>query len=304
VSSRPRILITGARGQLGTELRRSLAGMGEVIAADRTSLDLFSEEQIRNAVSQASPDFIVNAAAYTAVDKAESETDRAHAINAVAPRILAEEALRRNAVLVHYSTDYVFNGGKRAPWTEDDQTGPLNAYGAGKLAGEEGIQQIGGRYLILRTSWVYGPHGNNFLLTMLRLGRERDQLKIVDDQIGSPTTSMVLADTTRTILDGIAAGRFGSEESWAGLYHLTCSGSVSWCGFAQAIFERAGTLLDGKMPAVTPIPSSEYPTPARRPHYSVLSCDRLQQRFGVQLPPWQSALDAVIQELSARRVPA
>lgn len=304
MNSLPRILITGAAGQLGTELQRSLGAMGGVVAASRAGLDLSFGEQIRNAVAQASPDFIVNAAAYTAVDKAESETDRAYAINAVAPRILAEEALRRNAVLVHYSTDYVFNGEKREPWTETDRTGPLNAYGESKLAGEEAIQQVGGQYLIFRTSWVYGPHGNNFLLTMLRLGREREQLKIVDDQIGSPTTSTVLADMTRTILDGIAGGRFGSAETWAGLYHMTCSGSVSWCGFAQTIFNRASTLLDGKKPAVTPIPSSAYPVAARRPHYSVLSCDKLQQRFGVGMPPWQAALDMVLQELTDRRVPA
>ena len=249
-------------------------------------------------VRAGAPDIILNAAAYTAVDRAESELEQAMAINAKAPGILAEEALRAGALVVHYSTDYVFDGSKASPWVETDKPSPLNVYGASKLAGEEAIQQIGGKYLIFRTSWVYGPHGQNFLLTMLRLGRERKSLNIVDDQVGAPTSSIELADATRAIVSGALAGRFGDASSWAGLYHMTNSGSVSWCGFARAIFKRAHALLDGKTPTVNPIPSSEYPTPARRPQNSVLSNEKIRACFGVHLAPWQSALNEVLRRLT------
>ena len=199
---------------------------------------------------------------------------------------------------MHYSTDYVFDGTKREPWTEDDEPDPLNAYGASKLAGEEAIRKVGGRYLIFRTSWVYGAHGNNFLLTMLRLGRERERLRIVDDQHGAPTTSAELAGATHRIVDGIFSQRFGAPADWAGLYHMSCGGSTTWFGFARAIFGRAGDLLDGKMPVLEPIASSEYPTPAKRPGNSVLSNARLQGRFGVRLALWEKALDAVVSQLS------
>jgi dTDP-4-dehydrorhamnose reductase len=297
MSGQPRVLIVGNAGQVGVELQRSFADSCEVIGVDRESVDLAQPDQVRSMVRRVEPGIILNAAAYTAVDRAESEKEMATAINAEAPRILAEQALRLNALLVHYSTDYVFNGAKPGPWTEQDAPAPLNVYGATKLAGEEAIQQVGGKVLIFRTSWVYGPHGSNFLLTMLRLARQRDSLSVVGDQIGSPTTSIELARATHLVVSGVMAGQFGAMEEWAGLYHMTCSGSTSWCGFAQAIFARAGKLLEGKVPAVTPITSEEYPTPARRPRNSVLSNAKLEGRFGIRLAPWETALDAVIQVL-------
>jgi dTDP-4-dehydrorhamnose reductase len=299
MSSRPRILIVGAYGQVGRELQRSFSDAGEITVRDRDTVDLAEPDQVRAMVRSAAPGIILNASAYTAVDRAEAEPEVAMAVNAQAPGILAEEALRTGALLVHYSTDYVFDGSKTSPWVETDKTNPLNVYGTTKLAGEEAIRQVGGKYLIFRTSWVYGPHGSNFLLTMLRLGRERDSLNIVDDQIGAPTTSIELADATREIVSGVLAGQFGATESWAGLYHMTNGGSVSWCGFAKAIFARSAFRLDGKMPEVNPISSSEYPTPARRPQNSCLSNERLSARFGVQLAPWEAALDAVILRLTA-----
>jgi dTDP-4-dehydrorhamnose reductase len=322
----PRILIVGNAGQLGRELERVFAGVGPIVAVDRESVDLADPDQTRALVRRAAPDVILNAAAYTAVDRAESELAAAHAINALAPRVLAEEAVERNALLVHYSTDYVFNGAKQGPWTEDDPPAPLSVYGASKLAGEQAIQNSRAKHLIFRTSWVYGPHGNNFLLTMLRLARERDRLSIVDDQIGAPTTSIELARATHSIVTGILAGapgdrssslgwfagvpgdrssslgrfagRFGEPRDWTGLYHMTCSGAVSWFGFAQAIFARTAQRLGVKPPELTPIATKDYPTPAARPRNSVLSCAKLHARFGVQLAPWESALDEVIEALT------
>jgi dTDP-4-dehydrorhamnose reductase len=293
----PRILIVGNAGQLGRELEKIFAGVGPIVAVDRESVDLADPDQTRQLVRRAAPDLILNAAAYTAVDRAESERDVAFAINAKSTEVLAEEARKRNAVFVHYSTDYVFNGSKTGPWVESDLPYPLNVYGASKLAGEQAVGKIDGKYLIFRTSWVYGPHGNNFLLTMLRLGRERDRLSIVDDQIGGPTTSIQLARATHAIVTGILAGRYGAATDWAGLYHMTCGGSVSWFGFAQAIFDRASTLLGAKAPALTPIPTKDYPTPAARPRNSVLSNAKLHARFGVQLDPWETALDETLNAL-------
>lgn len=288
-----RVLILGANGQVGRELERSFADAGELIVCDRGRVDLGNTEQLRRAVRHASPEIILNAAAYTAVDRAESDRDAAFAINAHAPRILAHEAARLDAIFIHYSTDYVFDGGKNAPWLESDPTGPLNFYGASKLAGEQGIAEAGGRYLILRTSWVYGPHGKNFLLTMLRLGGERDYLSIVDDQTGAPTTSIAIADATRTVVDEILSG---AHQDWLGVYHLTCAGATTWCGFAKEIFARAGSLL-AKTPQVMPIASKDYPTPAKRPRNSVLSNQKLESRFGVRMPSWEEALDAALAQL-------
>ena len=268
-TEQPRILIVGAAGQVGLELQRSFAGFGSMVAVDLESVDLGDEGQTRALVRRVQPDLILNAAAYTAVDRAESEPGVAMAINADAPRILAEEALRLNALLVHYSTDYVFDGEKQQPWIETDEPNPLNVYGASKLAGEQAIQAVGGKHLIFRTSWVYGPHGKNFLLTMLRLARDRDRLSIVDDQFGSPTTSIELARATRAISQGAMAGEFGPPQEWAGLYHMTCSDSASWFGFAQAIFDRASKVLQVKAPELTPLATKDYPTPARRPRNSV-----------------------------------
>jgi len=296
-SGTPRILIVGNAGQLGRELERFFLGVGPMVAVDRESVDLADEEQTRELVRRAAPDVILNAAAYTAVDHAESEVAAAHAINALAPRVLAEEAVEHNALLVHYSTDYVFDGSKQGPWNEDDRPAPLNVYGASKLAGEQAIQNSRARHLVFRASWVYGPHGNNFLLTMLRLGRERERLSIVDDQVGAPTTSFEIARATHAIVTGVLAGRFGEPENWTGLYHMTCGGAVSWFGFARAIFARADQRLGAKTPELTPIPTEEYPTPAARPRNSVLSNAKLQARFGVQLAPWEAALDEVIETI-------
>lgn len=295
----PRILIAGSAGQVGRELQRSFADAGEIICHDCDTVDLADPDQVRAMVRTAAPQIILNAAAYTAVDRAEAEPEAAMAVNSIAPRVLAEEAHRCNALLVHYSTDYVFDGSKAGPWIESDKPYPLNVYGASKLAGEEAIQQVGGRYLIFRTSWVYGPHGRNFLLTMLRLARESDELTIVDDQFGAPTSSIELADLTRAIVSGVLEGRFGSAEEWAGLYHTTCSGSTSWCGFAIAIFSKAARLLHSKVPVVKPITSANYITAAKRPRNSVLSNEKLYTRFGVRLASWETALDAVISRLTA-----
>lgn len=299
MSSERRILIVGAKGQVGRELQRSFSDFGTMVAVDREGVDLAVPEQIRELVRRVKPTVILNAAAYTAVDRAESEMDLAMAINAEAPRILAEEARELDALLVHYSTDYVFDGMKQGPWTEEDSPHPLNAYGKSKLAGEEAIRRVGGAALVFRTSWIYGPHGKNFLLTMLRLGVERESVSVVEDQIGAPTSSIALADATRAIIEGAIAGRFGSPSSWAGVYHMTCAGSTSWCGFAHAIFTSAGDLMDGRCPAVKPIASSDYPTPAKRPENSVLSNARLKERFGVALPAWDAALDEVLGRLRA-----
>jgi len=279
------------------ELQRSFADFGSVVAVDLETVDLANEEQTRALVRRIRPDVILNAAAYTAVDRAESQRDLAMAINATAPRVLAEEALSLDALLVHYSTDYVFNGEKEQPWVESDEPNPLNMYGVSKLAGERAIRQVGGRFLIFRTSWVYGPHGNNFLLTMLRLSRERDRLAIVDDQFGGPTTSIELANATRTITEGVLAGEFGSTEEWAGLYHMTCGGSTTWFGFAKAIFAGAATRLNVKPPELVPQATKDYPTPARRPRNSVLSNEKVYDTFGVRLASWQKALDDVFEAL-------
>ena len=289
----PRILIVGGLGQVGVELQRSFAGFGSVMAVDRETFDMADPEQTRALVHRERPEVILNAAAYTAVDRVESEQDIARAINETACGVLAEEALKLGALLVHYSTDYVFDGEKRQPWVESDAPNPLGVYGATKLGGEKAIEQVGGRYLIFRTSWVYGPHGKNFLLTMLNLAGKRDRLSIVDDQTGSPTTSIELANATRTIVEGVSLGRFGSTQDWAGLYHMTCGDAVTWFCFAQAIFARVATQLNVRAPELVPITSEQYPTPAKRPRYSVLSNQKLADRFGVRLASWQDALDEV-----------
>ncbi|HMD18917.1 MAG TPA: dTDP-4-dehydrorhamnose reductase [Alloacidobacterium sp.] len=288
------ILILGAGGQVGTELQRSLAGAGEVIACDRAAADLSRPEVLRPVIAQLRPAIILNAAAYTAVDRAESESELAMTINGQAPRVLAEEAAKLNALLVHFSTDYVFDGTKKSAWVESDATNPLNVYGRTKLAGEDAIREVGGKYLIFRTSWIYGPHGHNFLRTMLRLGRERDQLKIVDDQFGAPTSSTAIADATRAIVDKAA-----TTESAFGVYHLTCGGETTWRRFAQEIFSLHHQQSGEKVPQVIPISSSEYPTPAARPANSVLSNEKLRSTFGISLPDWQSALTAAMTALAS-----
>ena len=300
MSSRRRVLVTGADGQVGRALLSAFANTAELIPCNRQALDLSNPDQIRTKVRDVQPEVILNAGAYTAVDRAETERDLANAINGQAPGVFAEEAKRIGALMVHYSTDYVFDGSKDGPWLEDDRTNPLSVYGASKLAGEDAIRAAGGRYLIFRTSGVYAPEGKNFVLTMLRLGRERDSLNVVDDQIGAPTTAFELARATNEIASGVLANEFGSEHDWAGTYHMTCAGSVSWCGFARAIFERAPELLNGQKPTVNPIKTSEYPTPAKRPLNSVLSNEKLERKFGVRLAGWQSALDEVLKAISSQ----
>jgi dTDP-4-dehydrorhamnose reductase len=289
MSQKPIILILGAGGQVGSELQRSFTDAGEVTAWDRKAADLSQPEELRSMIRQLRPAVILNAAAYTAVDRAESEPELAMTINGDAPRVLAEEAVKLDAVLVHYSTDYVFDGSKQSPWVESDKTSPLNTYGRTKLAGEHAVQEVGGKYLILRTSWVYGPHGHNFLRTMLRLGRERDQLKIVDDQFGAPTSSLAIADATRAVVDTAM-----TTEQEFGVYHMTCGSETTWCGFAQEIFAQHQRQSGEKVPQVIPISSSEYPTPAARPANSVLSNEKLQSVFGIALPDWRSAVVEVI----------
>lgn len=288
------VLILGANGQVGREVQRSFAD-AELIVCDRRQADLANPDQLRSVVRNAAPDLILNAAAYTAVDGAESDRDSAFAINAHAPGVLAEEAARLGALLVHYSTDYVFDGARDSPWLEADPTKPLNVYGASKLAGEQAIAAAGGKHLIFRTSWVYGPHGKNFLLTMLRLAGERQRLSIVDDQTGAPTTSIAIADATRTVIDEIRSGR---HQDWSGIYHMTCAGVTTWCGFAKEIFARAGSLAP-RVPEVAPIASKDYPTPASRPRNSVLCNDKLVARFGICMPAWEDALEAALAQLRA-----
>lgn len=293
-----RTLILGTGGQLGRELLRVFKGFGSIVPADRGIVDLTQADQLRNYVRRVQPDVILNAAAYTAVDRAETEKQLARVVNADAPRILAEEARRANALFVHYSSDYVFDGSKDEPWTEDDTPRPLNTYGVTKLAGEQAIQNVGGDFLIFRTSWVYSPFGHNFLLTMLRLAEDRDKLSVVDDQFGAPTTAISLARATQMIVGGVLTGRFGDAQEWSGLYHMTAGGSTSWFGFAEAIFALAGTQLGVKTPHLAPIATKNYSTPAARPLNSVLSNDKLGERFGLQLSSWEAGLDEVMDVLA------
>jgi len=286
--SAARILLTGRNGQVGHELERSLQGLGEVIALERQQMDLADLDQVRATIRAIRPTLIVNPAAYTAVDQAESEAELAQRINGEAPGVMAEEARKLGAAMIHYSTDYVFDGSKDTPYTEDDAPCPVNVYGASKLAGERAVQAVGIPHLILRTSWVYGLRGKNFLLTVLRLARERDQLRIVSDQHGAPTWCRTIADVTAHI---VAQGRAASDAAdwWqerSGIYHLCAGGRTSWHGFTAAILEDAGL---ERRPALQAIPSQQYPLPARRPANSVLGTERLQARF-CGVPDWRAAL--------------
>lgn len=289
--NRARILLTGAGGQVGWELRRTLGALGDVVAVGSAVLDLGDVGTLRRYVRELAPTLIINPAAYTAVDKAESDADHARAINAVAPGVLAEEAARLGALLVHYSTDYVFDGSGTAPWRENDACAPLNVYGATKLEGERAIQASDCAHLIFRTSWVYGTRGSNFLLTMRRLMRERSELKIVADQIGAPTWCRDLAEATAQVLARIVSpnGGFDAAVPW-GVYHLCNAGETSWHGFAEAI-----RTLDGADVTLLPIPTRDYPTPARRPLNSRLACDRLERTFGLRLRPWREALELCVE---------
>jgi dTDP-4-dehydrorhamnose reductase len=304
-----RILLTGKKGQIGAKLAVLLPPLGEVVAFDRHELDLLNPNQLRRAIRDVQPDMIVNAAAYTSVDQAETDEKQARIINVEAPALMAEEARRIGALLVHYSTDYVFDGSSNLPYAETDQPNPINVYGKTKLAGEEAIQAVGVPHLIFRTAWVYGTTGRNFLLTILRLATEREELKVVHDQFGTPTWSQEIATSTERILRQLFQQGRDSISKFGGIYHMTAAGKTSWFEFAKAILEEASRMPRGipwfetatkGQPLVTrritAITTEEYPTPARRPHYSVLSNTRLKQDFGLELPAWSLQLRAVFAE--------
>jgi len=293
-----KILLTGKHGQVGFELQRALAPLGEIVAVDHQECDLADPAAIRRLVAEVAPHIIVNPAAYTAVDKAESEPELAQAINATAPGILGQEAKKLGALVVHYSTDYVFDGTKRGAYTEDDAPNPQSVYGKTKLAGEQALQASGADHLIFRTSWVFGAHGGNFAKTMLRLAAERDALKIVADQYGAPTSAALLADVTAQ-----AIGRYQREGRASfpfGLYHLVAGGLTTWHAYAQAVVraaEAAGKPLKVKAADIAPIATTDYPLPAPRPANSHLDTRRLQAAFGLRLPDWQSGLEHVLQQI-------
>ncbi len=304
-----RILLTGVNGQVGQELQRSLVPLGEVIGVDRKTMDLASSTSIRQVISEVKPDLIVNAAAYTAVDKAETEIELANSINAVAPTIMAEEAERIEATLIHISTDYVFDGRKNTPYTEQDATNPISVYGQSKLAGEEGIRQTGASYIILRTAWVYGTHGkSNFVKTMIRLFAERDEVRVVADQVGTPTGASDIAQaihaiacrcTNATQLPQLTQEQ-ASEFTLTGIYHFTNSGVASWYDFAVAILEEAKKLgYPLKVQRIVPITTIEYPTPAQRPAYSVLSGKKISAVLGTHPSHWRQGLRQMLVEFSS-----
>jgi dTDP-4-dehydrorhamnose reductase len=290
-----KILILGQQGQVAWELQRTLASLGQVTVLGSQALDLANPDAIRTQVRSIQPDIIVNAAAYTAVDNAESESDLCLSINAIAPGILAELARESRSLLVHYSTDYVFDGTKTTPYLETDPTNPLSVYGASKLAGEQAIIQADCAHLIFRTTWVYGDRGKNFLLTILRLAAEKTELKIVADQIGSPTWSRAIAEATAQVIAQCRQDR----TSVKGLYNLSAAGTTSWHGFATEIVDRARSInpdLQLAIEQILPIPTTDYPTPAQRPANSMLDSSKLLADFGVQLPDWTVNLDQCMQK--------
>lgn len=293
-----KILLFGKNGQVGWELNRSLQSLDEIIALGREEADFSNPESLRNIVREIKPDVIVNAVAYTAVDKAEAEEKLAATINSVAPSILAEEALRINALLIHYSTDYVFDGAKKSPYVETDEPDPINAYGRTKLAGERAIQSSSCDYLIFRTSWVYASRGHNFLLTILKLAQEREELSIVADQIGSPTSARLIAETTILCIQQAMIEREKGVFS-SDLYHLTSSGSTSWHGFAEQIVEIANQKLDLelKIKQIKAIPTTDYPTPATRPINSRLVLQKLESVFNLKMPGWRNELELCLEEI-------
>ncbi|MEN1956371.1 dTDP-4-dehydrorhamnose reductase [Luteimonas changyuni] len=292
-----RLLLLGANGQVGHALRRALAPLGEVVCTTRSGTlpdggvceraDFDQPGTLPGLVERIAPDVVVNAAAYTAVDRAETERESAFRANAEAPGALAEACARRDALLVHYSTDYVFDGSGSRPWREDDPTAPLGVYGASKLAGEQAVRGSGARHMVFRTAWVYDAHGHNFMRTMLRLAGERDELRVVDDQHGTPTSASLIASVTASVL--------ASTQGPSGLWHLTASGGTSWHGFASAIIDGAHArgLLAGR-PRIVPVPTSEYPTPARRPACSRLDTGALRAQWGIELPEWNRDLERVL----------
>ena len=295
-----KLLLFGGNGQVGTELRRSLGSLGEVVVTTRSGTledgsrceraDFDAPESLLELIDRIAPDLVVNAAAHTAVDRAESEPDAAFRANAQAPQAIAGACARRGIRLVHYSTDYVFDGHGTRPYREDDPTAPASVYGASKLAGEEAIRASGASHLIFRTAWVYAAQGRNFLRTMLRLAGERDELRVVADQLGTPTPAALIADATARML--------AQDPLRSGTWHLTATGATSWHGFAEAIIEGAHARgLIARVPRVLPIATADYPTPAARPAYSVLDCSALQRDFGIELPDWRAGLATVLDTL-------
>ncbi len=287
-----KILLTGRDGQLGFELARALAPLGEVVAVGRAECDLADADALRALVRRHAPGIIVNAAAWTAVDRAESEPEAAFAVNARAPGLLGEEAARLGAMVIHYSTDYVFDGSGTTPWREDDAPAPCNVYGSSKLAGERALAEACPRHLILRTSWVLGVHGANFAKTMLRLAAERDRLTVVDDQVGAPTSAALLA--------GLTADLLRREAVPFGTYHVAASGETTWYDYARFILaeaRKAGRVLKAGPEQVQAVKTAAWPTPARRPRNSRLDTSRFRHAFGLDLPPWQDGVGQVLQQL-------
>jgi dTDP-4-dehydrorhamnose reductase len=292
-----KILLTGKNGQVGFELRRSLALLGEVVAVDAAECDLSDADAVERLVLDVRPDVIVNPAAYTAVDKAETDSKLCHEVNSVAPQVLAEQAERLGAMLVHFSTDYVFDGTKDGAYREDDAPNPQSVYGATKLAGEQAVQAACSRHLVLRTSWVVGAHGGNFAKTMLRLAAERETMNVVADQFGAPTSAALLADLTAHLVR--QASQAGDTFPY-GLYHAVASGTTNWHEYACYVIERAraaGHPVRIASAAIRPIATSEYPTPARRPTNSRLETGKLRDTFGLRLPPWQEGIDHVLDQI-------
>jgi dTDP-4-dehydrorhamnose reductase len=293
-----RILLTGATGQVGWELQRSLSRLGTVTAIDLAELDLTNTEAVRAFIADQRPDVLVNPAAYTAVDKAETQPDLAMAVNGVAPGVMAQAMAQLGGLMIHYSTDYVFDGTKTTPWLETDAPNPLSVYGRTKLAGEQAVQAAGGAHVILRTSWVYGRRGANFMLTMIRLAKERDELRVVADQHGAPTWCRTLAEGTAEIVERLWLDpqTRAKARALSGVYHFTNGGATTWHGFASAIVAAAPELADRRHVKVTPIATSDYPLPARRPANSLLDNGKLAATFGIHPMPWEQALQACLAE--------
>jgi dTDP-4-dehydrorhamnose reductase len=295
----PVILGTGADGQVGWEVRRALAPLGRVVAVRRSEVDAADGEALRALVRRVEPAVIVNAAAYTAVDRAESERELAFAVNAEAPKVLAEEGARSRALLIHYSTDYVFDGAKESAYTEADEPAPLGVYGASKLAGDRAIAASGAAHLVFRTSWVYAPRGRNFLLTMLRLAREREILRVVADQRGAPTPARLIAAATAAALSQCAGERgFSLPEGWSGVYNVAARGVATWWEFARRILALDPRRDEQRCREIVPITTAEYPTPARRPARSMLDVGKVERTFHLRMPAWERELEGVMEELA------
>lgn len=297
--SRPRILLTGRNGQVGSELERTLPVMGEVFAFGRKEMDLSKPDEVREAVARVKPDIIVNPAAYTMVDNAEKEPDLAMAVNGIAPGILAEEARRYNALMVHFSSDYVFDGKKGEPYTEEDEPNPLNVYGKTKLAGDIAVQEAWNRHLIIRSSWIYGTSGSNFLLSILELAREKKEIRVVEDQVGSPTWSRTLARVSQKMMLNPFLLQCDPPCDFFGVYHVCSTGSTSRFGFAKAILSSLPEKhsLPGQLISIR---SAEYPALARRPGYSVLDTGKTRRSFGLKMPLWDEDLALVMEGIYAK----